>query len=235
VKLVILSDSHGFHPWLDMPEGDVLIHCGDWCKDYGSVKEMKAFADWIASLPYKRKIVIAGNHDFPAQDNDAQAKGNFRKRDIIYLKDSGVELDGVKFWGSPWQPEFCDMAFNLPRGEALWDKWRRIPKDIDVLISHGPPQDILDNAVPPGAIFGDNHVGCDQLLRRVRQVKPKLHCFGHVHSGRGIAEHDGTWFVNASIVRAHIPMGSKPSMALAEEHGGLNAPIVFDLPKGQAT
>jgi len=234
MKLAIISDSHGFHPWLDMPEADVLIHCGDWCKDFGSVSEMKEFADWVEAQPYKHKIVIAGNHDFPAQDNDARCKGNFKKRGIHYLKDSGVMLDGVKFWGSPWQPEFGGLAFNLPRGERLWDKWRRIPKDIDVVVSHGPPQGILDNVAHPDDLFGgESHVGCDQLLRRIRQVKPRLHCFGHVHVDYGVVEQDGVWFVNAAICKGHASMGSKLSPELAEKVG-LNPPILFDLQKEQA-
>ena len=232
MKLVCISDTHGFHPFLDMPEGDVLIHCGDWCKDFGNVQEMKAFADWVEALPYASKIVIAGNHDFPAQDNDARCKGNFKKRGIHYLKDSGVEIDGQVFWGSPWQPEFGGLAFNLPRGERLWDKWRRIPLNTDVLVTHGPPFGILDNATSPEDLFGqDNPVGCRQLLRRVKQVRPKVHCFGHVHVSPGVVDQGETTFINAAICKGHLSMGSKPTRQAAEKFGGLREPIVFDLPE----
>lgn len=230
MRLVIISDTHGLHPWLNMPEGDVLIHAGDWCHGFGSVAEMKRFADWIAEQPYAAKIVIAGNHDFPAQDNEARCRGNFRKRGVHYLRDSGVDIDGVSFWGSPWQPEYGGMAFNLPRGDDLWDKWRRIPKALDVLITHGPPLGILDNATSPDDLFGeDRSVGCKQLLRRVRQVKPKLHCFGHIHVSHGREEIDGTCFINAANASGHMAMGMKLSEELVEKTSFRRDPVVFDL------
>lgn len=232
MRLVIISDTHGLHPWIDMPEGDVLIHCGDWCKDFGNVDEMKRFADWMEAQSYDSKVVIAGNHDFPAQDNDARCKGNFKKRGIHYLKDSGVTIDGRVFWGSPWQPEFGGLAFNLPRGERLWDKWRRIPPKTDVLVTHGPPFEILDNAVHPDNLFAeDKPVGCRQLLRRVRQVRPKVHCFGHVHVDYGVKEIEGTTFVNAAICKGHLSMGSKPTKEAADKFGGLRKPVVVDVPE----
>jgi hypothetical protein len=113
-----------------------------------------------------------------------------------YLEDSGIEIAGVKFWGSPWQPEFYDWAFNLPRGQALADKWALIPDDIDVLITHGPPLGILDQV-----ITGD-HVGCADLLEAVQLIKPKVHIFGHIHEGYGRIEQNGTVFINASVCTA---------------------------------
>ena len=217
-----------------MPEGDVLVHAGDWCKDYGDLEEMKAFADWIAEQPYGAKVVIAGNHDFPAYTTHAECQAIFEQHGIHYLRDSWVEIQGVKFWGSPWQPEFCGMAFNLPRGDRLWDKWRLIPKDVDVLVTHGPPYGILDDTTPPDAILigeatNDPHVGCKQLLRRIKQVKPKLHCFGHIHVSRGQEEVDGTTFINACNGGRHMSMGSKPSLELVETTGFRRDPMVFDL------
>ena len=216
-----------------MPAGDVFVHCGDWCKDFGSAEEMKEFADWVESLPYDVKIVIAGNHDFPAQDNDARCKANFNSRGIFYLKDSGVKIKDRLFWGSPWQPEFGGLAFNLPRGGRLWDKWRRIPLQTEVLITHGPPFGILDNARWPGDLLGqDESVGCKQLLRRVNQVRPLVHAFGHIHVSAGVVEVNGTTFINASTVKRHVSMGTKPTQALAERDGGLlHPPVVFDLPE----
>jgi predicted phosphodiesterase len=230
MKIVIISDTHGMHPWLKMPEGDVLVHAGDWCQDYGSLDEMMRFADWIAEQAYDAKVVIGGNHDFPAQDNNARCHEHFRKLGVHYLQDSGVRIAGAMFWGAPWQPEFGNMAFGLPRGGALWDKWRRIPQDVDVLITHGPPHGILDNAVPPEDLFSqDRLVGCEQLLRRVRQIKPKLHCFGHIHASRGREEIDGTCFINAANAGSYMAMGSKLSAELIEETKFRRDPMVYDL------
>jgi Icc-related predicted phosphoesterase len=207
MKIVHISDTHDLHKHIDMPDGDVLIHSGDWFKDRGTLPGLKLFADWIQAQPHKHKIVIAGNHDFPAQDNEADTSSTFKYRDINYLKDSRLEIDGVKFWGAPWQPEYFNWAFNLPRdGWRLKKHWSMIPDDTDVLITHGPPHGILDDASPP--ITGweskyPNHVGCKLLMERIQHLKLKAHCFGHIHVGVGQIEINGTIFSNASMHRGY--------------------------------
>ncbi|MCU0866457.1 MAG: metallophosphoesterase, partial [Planctomycetes bacterium] len=113
-------------------------------------------------------------------------------RAATYLEDSEVTVDGVRIWGSPWQPWFYDWAFNLERGPAIAAKWDRIPAGIDVLVTHGPPAGILDRTDQGDA------VGCADLLAAVRRVRPKLHVFGHIHEAYGTLEQDGVRFVNAS-------------------------------------
>jgi hypothetical protein len=127
----------------------------------------------------------------------------------VYLQDEAVEIEGLRIWGSPWQPEFLDWAFNLPRGAALREKWDRIPSGTDVLITHGPPQGVLDR------VDEGRREGCADLLNAVARVRPRLHLFGHIHEGYGCLERDGTTFVNASICdRAYRPV---------------NPPVVVDL------
>jgi Icc-related predicted phosphoesterase len=182
---------------------------------------MKRFMDWFAAQPHSFKIFIAGNHDSPAQDNPAQIRGNAKQRGLHYLQDSGVEIDGVVFYGSPWQLEYHNMAFNLPRGEQLVEKWRRIPHNTDVLITHGPPYGMLDTLKKVG-----RPGGCHDLWARVRQVKPKLHCFGHIHESPGRVEKDGTTFINAAccsrMTFEHTKDGERMSM-------GIRKPHIFDL------
>jgi len=118
------------------------------------------------------------------------------ERGITYLQDSGCEIEGVKFWGSPWQPWFFDWAFNLERGEQLRRKWALIPDDTDVLITHGPPAGILD-LCPDG-----RRVGCGDLRLRVEQIEPMAHIFGHIHHSAGQVEPlvgRRTRFINAAI------------------------------------
>lgn len=132
-----------------------------------------------------------------------------------YLQDELIELYGLKIYGTPWQPEFCKWAFNVPRGQECLQKWEQIPVGIDLLISHTPPLghgDLCCSGV---------RAGCVELLSTVQQrVKPKYHVFGHVHEGYGITSDGKIIFVNASTCDInYLPH---------------NPPIVFDitLPKG---
>jgi len=110
--------------------------------------------------------------------------------DVVYLEDAGATLMGFRFWGSPWQPEFNDWAFNLPRGAALREKWGAIPEGIDVLVTHGPPAGIGDRVATAG------RQGCVDLRERVRQVRPRVHLFGHIHQDGGLWLVEGTTFAN---------------------------------------
>lgn len=194
MRLVILSDTHSLHGLIKVPNGDVLIHCGDLC-GRGSIEDVRNFDRWLGTLPHKYKIIIAGNHDIAFESQNAgQSICN-----AIYLQDSGVEIDGLKFYGSPWQPEFFNWSFNLPRGKPLQEKWNLIPDDVDILITHGPPHGILDECpdIRPG--HGNVHAGCEELMMAVRRVNPIVHCFGHIHEGYGRIKIGQTLFVNASI------------------------------------
>ncbi len=191
IRIVCLSDTHNTSKTLNVPDGDILIIAGD-VFNKGYEHEIQKFDAYLATLPHKHKIMIAGNHDWAlAYATPEEIKTLITN--AVYLQDSGIELEGIKFWGSPWQPEFCDWAFNLPRGKLLAEVWSLIPDDIDVLITHGPPYGILDqNDI-------GQHVGCLDLLEALDRVQPKLHIFGHIHESAGKLEKDGITFVNACI------------------------------------
>ena len=190
MKLVVISDTHAMHRRLDVPDGDVLIHCGD-SLGYGTLIELEDLNNWFGTLPHKHKILISGNHDWCFQRNPKES--HLALSNATYLKDSAIVIDGIKFYGTPWQPKFFNWAFNLPRGEALKEKWDMIPDDTDVLITHGPPYKVLDFTRQ-----GES-VGCEELLDAVLRVKPKVHAFGHVHNAYGQSKFHGIEFVNASI------------------------------------
>jgi len=189
MKIVCISDTHGRHEFTAVPAGDILVHGGDITRK-GDLEDVESFNSWLGTLPHKHKVVICGNHDFCFQEKPKQARD--RITNAIYLEDSGCEIAGLTFYGSPWQPWFGDWAFNLPRGEALAKVWAKIPPGVDVLITHGPPEGILDRTIR-GEV-----VGCRDLLARVHEVKPKLHVFGHIHEAAGKVEAEYTIFVNAS-------------------------------------
>jgi predicted phosphodiesterase len=143
MKITFISDTHNKHNHLTsnaynniLGSGDVLVHAGD-CTSMGKSHEITNFLNWLSMTDFKHKIFIAGNHDFGFEMHTDIAE-EFKEKGIIYLFDSEVIIDGVKFYGSPWQPEFYDWAFNLPRGEKLAEKWAKIPGNTDILITHGP-------------------------------------------------------------------------------------------------
>jgi predicted phosphohydrolase len=189
LTLVAMADTHGYHESLRVPPGDILIHAGDLGR-FGTLDELRDFDAFLGSLPHRHKIVVAGNHDWCFQRTPELARATLSQATL--LCDEAAIVEGIRFYGSPWQPEFMDWAFNLPRGAQLAEKWALIPDDTDVLVTHGPPFGIGDRT------WSGSHVGCEDLLRRVRQVRPRLHVFGHIHEGGGVYREDATVFVNAT-------------------------------------
>jgi Icc-related predicted phosphoesterase len=192
MKIICISDTHNLHKELKIPDGDVLIHAGDM-SCVGGIDEIKEFNEWLGRLPHQYKILIAGNHDLYLESTHSLA--NSLITNAIYLNDSGIEIEGLKIWGSPISPNYQDWAFNRERGEEIRKHWEMIPQDTDILITHCPPFGILD--------FNDKgkHEGCQDLLEIVQQkIKPRLHVFGHLHDAHGLDKIGETIFVNASIV-----------------------------------
>lgn len=194
-KITVISDTHNKHkqvnPYLD--GGDILIHCGD-ISGMGKNNEVDDFCKWFDEIDnYDTKIFIAGNHDWLFQTNPDAAKEIVYSYNIKYLQDSSIIANGIKIYGSPWQPEFCSWAFNLPRGQKLVEKWAKIPEDTDILITHGPPTGYRDTVK-----IGSQNLGCVDLLNRVLEIKPKYHIFGHIHGGYGKDFNEHTTFINAS-------------------------------------
>lgn len=190
MKIVCLSDTHNAHQNLRVPPGDVLIHAGDATVN-GTIDEVAAFSRWFESRPHKVKIFVAGNHDWLFETDPARARKILGDQ-VIYLQDEMVEIENLKIYGSPWQPRFFDWAFNLERGREMREKWRSIPAGTDVLITHGPPFGILDET-PAG-----DRAGCEELRKKVEEIRPRLHVFGHIHHGYGTAERFDARFVNAA-------------------------------------
>ena len=194
-KITFISDTHTKHKHLtnDLPGGDILIHCGD-ISSRGYMTEIKNFLEWFDGIKgYEHKIFIAGNHDFGFQDNPKEcAKLLTDYPTVTYLEDSSVIVDGIKIYGSPWQPRFHNWAFNVNRGWDIAQKWEKIPQDTDILITHGPSSTILD------ITNISERVGCEDLYKRVMEINPKVHACGHIHSSYGMKEIDGMTFINAS-------------------------------------
>ena len=210
LSIVIISDTHNKHMRLGtLPDADVIIHCGDFTS-VGHSHEIVEFMKWYGSLnQYKYKLIIAGNHDWLFETNRLIAIEKVPEN-VSYLEDSGIEIEGIKFWGTPVQPPFNNWAFNRPE-EKLMQHWQAIPTETDVLITHCPPHTIFD-----WSIYDKIHTGSPGLYFEVlERIKPKLHCFGHIHSGYGIKVIENTTFINASN--------------LDEDYMCVNSPVIFEI------
>jgi Icc-related predicted phosphoesterase len=211
VKVVCISDTHCRLRKVTIPEGDILIHAGDLTFQ-GTVTEISQELRELERIAKNFKAVyyVAGNHDWLGEYNSSLLRQMCKDVGVTYLEDEWVVYEGLVVYGSPFQPEFCGWAFNLPRGEKLAQKWAQIPDKVDILVTHGPPHGILDK-VP----HDSEGVGCVDLFKRIMQVRPQLHVFGHIHHSYGIKHFDGITFVNAAIC--------------TEQYRPTNAPIVIEL------
>lgn len=209
IRIVCISDTHGQHGKLIVPDGDVLIHAGDFMKFGDRPKEIVDFNHWLGKLAHRFKVVIAGNHDVMFERHPGAARELLDN--AIYLENSGMELAGLKIWGSPVQPEFNNWAFNVARGAPIRRYWKMIPANTDVLVTHGPPFGVLDQSHPSTA-----HLGCEELLKAVEEIKPHLHVFGHIHGGHGSSVDNGTQFVNASVVNEVYRLVYEPQIVEIE-------------------
>lgn len=211
MKITFISDTHGRHNQItkDLPGGDLLIHAGD-ISSMGYKQEIQDFCEWFDNIDnYTHKVFIAGNHDWGFQNNTEKVKEilDFYEN-ITYLQDNEVLVGNslVSIYGSPWQPEFYNWAFNLPRkGVELKEKWDNIPSNTDILITHGPAYGYVDKV-----IGRTENLGCELLTERIKQLKPKIHVCGHIHSGYGYTFDGDTHYINASVLNESYVYYNKP-------------------------
>ena len=200
--LVFISDTHTRLGEIHVPDGDILIHCGDICRS-GELDELEQFNANMAALPHRHKLVIAGNHDVALQNSPAEARR--RLTAVTYLQDELYVADGLRFWGTPWVPAFNNWSFGLDRNSpAMAAKRAMIPNGLDVLITHSPPHGIRDH----NRMF--MNVGCELLRARVESAAPRIHAFGHVHEDYGVRRIGETIFLNASIMNFHYEPANRP-------------------------
>ncbi|HBC89320.1 MAG TPA: metallophosphoesterase [Lentisphaeria bacterium] len=187
IRLVIIADTHLGHHDILLPDGDILIVAGDFTEHRQA--EIVDFNNWLGMRPHSHKIIIAGNHDLPVENNPDEARELLFN--AIYLQDKCANVMGLSFYGTPWSPA-SGWSFQL-EDDRLNEKWRKIPENIDVLVTHCPPYGILDRSTT------GIHLGCPLLTENLQRIRPKLHVFGHIHESYGILRKDGTLYANASI------------------------------------
>ncbi|CAG9326959.1 unnamed protein product [Blepharisma stoltei] len=226
IRIVCISDTHTQTRGLQIPAGDILVHSGDFCKK-GVSSEVQEFMQFLQSQRHQYKIVVSGNHDYPldiAGYRAIAARKGLKDRvdpyavkanlvsNCIYLEDTGAQLFGYSFWGSPWTAERHKGSFTIRDERDLGFKWCGFPDRVDILITHSPPFSQRDiNSVR------NEHCGCRYLADTVKRIHPKVHIFGHIHEGHGWNIEGHTTYINAAICnRRYLPVFR---------------PIVFDLPR----
>ncbi len=223
MRIIATSDTHGRHRELEVPDGDIFIFCGDWTNT-ANVRDTQDFFEWVSKLPHRYKLVIAGNHDFyPMQEPNEFFKSI--PTGVTYLEDEWADINGLNIYGAPWTPRFGDWAFMRERGAPMKRIWDRIPEDIDILVTHGPPAQGFD-LTRRGV-----HAGCADLQNALLRVRPTLHLFGHIHEAYGAREVP-LWDRDQMSPKAHSTIrlyNVSAVMAPYADHLPLNPPRIIEL------
>ncbi|CAD8104471.1 unnamed protein product [Paramecium primaurelia] len=221
LTFVCISDTHS--QYIDLPQGDVFIHCGDF-STHGEYFEVLQFIDWLKQLPFKYKVVIGGNHDIflDTEKYEKLLKNRFHKnkqqdhkklqqelkQNCIYLENSSVVIEGYKIWGSPYSPTIPlnPWAFQVEPEDGE-EFWKIMEEGSDIVLTHGAPlghSSYVHTYRPTEGEWGD-----EALAKRIKEVKPLYHIFGHVHEGYGMTEEDGIKYVNCAILDEQYELAEK--------------------------
>ncbi|CAD8130687.1 unnamed protein product [Paramecium sonneborni] len=212
LTVVCISDTHSM--FIDLPPGDIFIHCGDF-SNCGEYKDVQNFISWIKQIPFKYKIVIGGNHDtfLDTKKYEEILKDIFHKgqpwyhlelqkelkENCIYLENSSVNIEGYKIWGSPYSPTILHnpWAFQVDPEDGE-EFWKIMEEGSDIVLTHGAPLghgSYVHHYKRTRGEWGD-----EALAKRIKEVKPLYHIFGHVHEGYGMTEEDGIQYINCAVL-----------------------------------
>lgn len=188
MKICAISDTHGQR--IDIPECDILLHCGDISPmaDHSFVYQKQWFFDdfipQLKELPAKQIVFCGGNHDFylweACRSQDENKIHKALPLNCHYLRDNEVVINGLRIYGTPWIPVLENWAFYLPQ-EGAAAQYASMSEGLDIVISHGPPHGACDTILEYNL---HARLGSMGLFDRVREVKPKYVFCGHIHSGR---------------------------------------------------
>lgn len=212
LKIVHISDSH-LQKLPELPEADLLIHTGD-ALNYGSFDDLIEFRKQLLDIhhQYDKILFLPGNHDWVFQRTFDHAK-DFLLEDIDNIEvmhEKFITYKGYKIYGTSFQPFFCDWAFNIRNPELLAQIYERIPEDTEILLTHCPPKNILDNCIW-------ERVGSPELAHKLQSLPNlKLHCFGHIHAGQGMLLKGSTVFSNGAICDENYDPTNPPNIIQLE-------------------
>lgn len=234
MKIIHISDTHGFHESIDYflekmieeHQPDVLVHSGDFMRYSKKHQDLEDILQWMQGMDVPHKILVPGNHDVWCEqlEHDNELRQSTIPSDIHLLINEELVIDGVKFWGSPYTPEFMSWGFQLNEREAE-ELWSTIPDDTNILITHGPAQHVLDDKHAENlwgvTVCEDNRkiiekefaLGCKYLTQRIQGLKQlKGHLFGHIHESYGRNESHGYIALNSSILNGDYEVKNRPQI-----------------------
>lgn len=192
MDLAMFGDTHDLHREVEVPPAEILICCGDFSMFSYSLAAIQDFNAWLGELPHSTKLVIPGNHDHVLV-SDRSSRSLISNATVLI--DEEITIHGLKIYGSPMTPQ-PGGAFSMPSAEERVRHWERIPNDVSVLVTHGPPHGVLDRS--PGQFV---HMGDPELMARVKNLPSlRMHCFGHIHGAYGSLEKNGVLFINAALM-----------------------------------
>ena len=238
LRITAFSDIHGYlDKDLKDQSGDLLLICGDILPLDCQRDDIEAhswmcnkFFPWLHGLHYKKKIFIAGNHDFLLYNMMTDRNGQHRKpsrvkfklaygiwddmTDITYLQDSGLDYEGYHIWGMPWIEDLTRWAFYT---KDLGQYTKKMPKNLDILMTHMPPR-VLSYGTSLD-LTGIPNYGSQVLADAVlAEKKPRFHIFGHVHSGSHILyKYQNTYFQNVSWLNEQYQPTFGPSKFILDD------------------
>jgi Icc-related predicted phosphoesterase len=205
MNIVALSDTHGNHRSVEVPPGDIIIHCGDITRK-SNLSEVTDFIDWYAGLDFSYKILVAGNHDRFIRKKKPEFLELIRSHKISYLENTSIQINGFSIFGSPFSLNYGGLGaftyFDSPAAERIWSM---IPENTSILVTHAPPKGFRDFSKTE-----NNNAGCQVLRERVLSIKPQYHIFGHIHESYGIEQHGNSVFINASLSNGSGEIVNKP-------------------------
>ncbi len=220
-RIIVISDTHNQHEDLDIPECDILIHCGD-ATIYGNRVETRFFLSWFSKQRAGIRIYVPGNHDVAIEDNSVSIPSN-----VECLLDRKIMFDGIRMFGSPWKHRPERVKENKKIGfdafSVLYDDIvakRKLIPNTDILITHIPPMYCLDRIGNETRLGMSSYGGCYALLDRINEIDVKLHCFGHIHSGYGNFKMTGLTMINAALCNGEDQLTKEPVILDFDEKTG---------------
>ncbi|MDZ7634879.1 MAG: metallophosphatase domain-containing protein [Bacteroidales bacterium] len=203
--IVALSDTHGNHHAVDVPPGDIIIHCGDITRK-SNPSEVADFIRWFAGLDFQYKILVAGNHDRFIRKKKPEFLELTGSHNITYLENTSIRINGYSIFGSPFSLNYGGIGaftyFDTLGAERIWNL---IPENINILVTHAPPRGFRDFSKTE-----NYNAGCQVLREKVLSIKPRYHIFGHIHESYGTETHGNSVFINASLSNGSGEIVNKP-------------------------
>lgn len=214
MKIVALSDLHGTLPEITEP-AEIMLIAGDISPldiqfNKPAMKNwlLTQFSYWIINLPVKEVFLVAGNHDAVLEGisktflTELYISTNYKlhyleNREYYYTDEEGEEWT---IFGTP----YCHIFGNWPfmrSEEVLEKKFKKIPEDADIIISHDPPYGVgAHDCVLQYPSRANEHIGDIPLRNQLEKTKFMLCCVGHIHSG----DHNPSEFMGGKVVNVSI-------------------------------